>query len=157
MGQRCKTVGAILVLVSILLPMSTCTTYRDSQGQVAYLKQGEPIPEGVIKKTEYNWALEHFEPTRADAWHKLSLFVWPIFAAIFLVRRPRGKVALGVRVLELPLALYSIWAVEFISTFLTSGRAIGAYTAIGGLSLYVLGAIWADAQLLRIWRNERRT
>jgi hypothetical protein len=124
---------------------------------MAYLKQGEPIPEGIITKTEYYWALEHFELASADAWHRLFLFVWPIFAVIFLLRRPRGKVALGVRILELPLALYSIWAVEFISTFLTSGRAIGAYTAVGGFSLYVLGAIWTDARLLRVWRDERRT
>ena len=51
----------------------------------------------------------------------------------------------------------SFWLVDFTSTFLTSGRAFGAYMAFLALSIYGLATAWADIALYREWKQQART
>jgi hypothetical protein len=84
-------------------------------------------------------------------------FVWPVLAAALLEWRKHGLLALGPRILEPFMLAGSSFFVDFISTFLTSGRVFGAYAAFLALSIYGLATAWAGITLCREWRQKSRT
>jgi hypothetical protein len=140
--RKLKILGAFLLLVSLVLPMSTCTRYVGSEGK---------------RITTYNYAIESFEPEDPHWWVDLLAFVWPVLAVALLEWRKRGLLALGIRILEPLMLAVSFWLLGFVSGFLASGRAFGAYMAFLAVSIYGLGTAWVDIALYREWRQESRT
>ena len=155
--KNLKIFGAFLLLVSLAFPMSTCTHHVDREGKRIELEEGQTLPEGARETTSYSYALRPFEPEDPYWWLDLMTFVWPVFAIALLEWRKRGPLALGTRILEPFMLAGSFWLVDFTSTFLTSGRAFGAYLAFLALSIYGLAAALADIALYREWRQQTRT
>ena len=155
MDRRLKLVGALLLLASLTLPVSECTHYEASDGTPILVKEDEAPPAGARRVVTYCYVLQSFEPADVDSWSTLFAFIWPIVAVAVLWRKSGGLMSRGVRVLE-PLMLgWSFYVVDFISSFLTSGRAIGAHVAFLALAGYATGALWSDIRLVRDWKKKR--
>ena len=150
-----KLIGAALLLVSLAFPMSTCSHYEDAGGRRIEVAEGETPPEGAVEVTTRSYAFEDFEPLDPGDWVRALAFAWPLMVIALLRWRERGRVALGVRVLEPALIAGSIWAVHFISTFLADRRALGAYLAFLALGIYAISTARVDLALYREWKARR--
>jgi hypothetical protein len=153
--QPLRAIGAALVLLCLALPLGTCSYHVDAAGQPIGVENPNQLPEGVELVRQWSFALEGF-PTDTLAWLGLLALCWPAVAAVLLTWRPRGRFALAVRVLELPLMAFSIALVDFFSTFFVS-RAIGAYVAFVGAGIYCLGAVTEDYRASRDWLRQKRS
>ncbi len=150
-----KLLGALLLLVSVAFPMSTCSHYEDVDGRRIEVAPGETPPEGTVEVVSRSYAFEDFHPLDPGDWVRALAFTWPILAIATLRLRKRGAITLGVRVLEPPLIAGSIYAVHFISSFFADRREIGAYLAFLGLGIYAIATIWVDLAVYRKWREQR--
>ncbi|MCP4288315.1 MAG: hypothetical protein GY792_28460 [Gammaproteobacteria bacterium] len=150
-----KMVGALLLLLSITLPMSKCSYHVDSSGN--RYPRGDKIPGNAIEKWEKNYAFDEFEPLDPGSWTIVLVFTWPVLALGSLQWRPHGRVSWITRGLEPLLLAGSVYIVNFISTFFVERRDIGAYVAFIGLGIYAIGVIWSDISIYRNWKNGRRT
>jgi len=150
---KTKSLAALLLLVSLAFPMATCSHYEDAQGTRIAVAEGETPPEGARLVTSRTYAFEDFDPSDPGEWVKALAFLWPVLALVILQRRQRGRVALGVRILEPALIGLSLYVVDFVSTFFADRRAIGAYIAFLALGIYAIGALWVDAAVYREWKK----
>jgi len=160
-----KVLGALLLLVALALPLSTCTHHVDAQGKSLDLVSRDKWPEDAQEVVSYGYVLSGLYPLEGqDFWTSvqainltvLLAFIWPVLALVVLHQKPLGPVAIAVRVLEVILVPASIGLIDFGASFLTT-RAIGAYWAYCALGVYAIGAIWSDVTLYRGWRMQRRT
>lgn len=155
MHKHGKLVGALLLIVSLVFPMSTCSHYEDAEGNRAKYTEGKTPPKDVREVVSYNYAFEDFDPTDPGDWVTAFAFVWPVVALVLLQLWKYGAIALGVRVLEPLLITGSIFVVDFISTFLADQRALGAYLAFLALAIYAVSTVWADVEVYRSWKQRR--
>ena len=158
MNQRFKLIGALALLVSLALPFARgCTPVRyvDAEGKTVSPDSTGTVPQGVRVIKNYKYALESFRLDETDNWLILSAFVWPSVLIGILAWKKKGRLVLGLCILEPLLIAWSTWVVYFIATFFTSGMAIGAYTAFVGLAIYTSGALWQDISIFRNWRKAR--
>ncbi len=151
--MKIKLLGALLLLVSLAFPMSTCSHYEDAQGKRIEVAQGDAPPEGARQVTSRTYAFESFHPSDPGDWVRAFAFLWPVLALVILQQRKRGRVALGVRILEPALIGLSLYVVDFVSTFFADRRAIGAYLAFLALAIYAIGTVRVDVMAYREWRE----
>lgn len=160
-----KVLGALLLLVALALPLSTCTHHVDAQGKSLDLVSRDEWPEDAREVVSYGYVLDGLHPLEGqNYWTSvqtvdlalLLAFIWPVLALAVLHRKPLGPVSIAVRVLEVILVPASIGLIDFSASFLTT-RAIGAYWAYCALGVYAIGAIWSDLTLYQAWRTKRRT
>lgn len=149
---RLKLVAALLLLASLALPLASCSRYEDAEGNRVRVAEGEEPPAGVHRVVERTYALEGFDPLELESWLVLAAFTWPLAALAARRLLPSGFVAGTVRLLELPLVAGSFFLIEFLATFLTERREIGAWVAFAALALYAAAAVWDD---VRWWRGRR--
>jgi hypothetical protein len=150
-----KLIGALLLLVSLAFPMSTCSHYENAEGRRIEVAPGETPPEGAVEVVSSTYAFEDFQPLNPGYWVRALAFAWPILAIATLRWRRRGAIATGVRALEPVLIAGSIYAVHFISSFFADRREIGAYLAFLALGIYAVSTLWVDLALYREWRERR--
>ena len=139
MTKRLKLLGALMLLGSIALPMARGCASVDVQGRLVH---------------PYKYAFEHLD-SADERFYTLAIFGWPMVALGILAWRQRGYVSFGVRAAEPFLIVLSFVVINFISTFFTGGRALGAYVAFAGLGFYAVGALWSDVIVFREWRTAR--
>lgn len=152
-GTIFKILGAVLLLVSLCLPMASCTYYADSQGFPIVVDRPESKPGGVREVDVGPWyAMEDLKPAEPMFWMVLASFAWPLLWVALLSWRGKGRIAILLRVIEPILLAYSASMVEFISTFLVTQREIGAYVAFVGLGTYGIGIVLTDLALFRLWK-----
>ena len=156
MYRYLKLVGAILLLVSLALPMASCTRFEDEEGNRVEVVDGDPHPEGIKEVVTYNYALENFDPTEISSWAVLLTFVWPIIIVGILFWLKRGRIVVVLRILEPLLVIGSFYMVYWISSFLVTRREWGAYLAFLALGVYGIGFLWEDLILYRGWRQAQR-
>jgi hypothetical protein len=150
-----KLLGALLLLVSLAFPMSTCSYYEDADGNRVDVADGEAPPEGMTAVIDNDYAFESFDPLDPGEWVKAFCFAWPILAVAILHLRKRGAVTMAVRILEPALIVGSISLVDFLSTLLADHRALGAYLAFLALGIYAIATIWDDVATFREWKQQR--
>ena len=151
-----KLAGAILLLVSLALPMSSCVRYVDAKGNRVEVEKDAPLPEGVRKEVLYDYALDNFDAQDAGSWSVLLAFAWPALLVGLLFWRKRGRAVLALRIAEPLLLAGSFYLISFIASFLVDRMEAGAYLAFFALGIYALGAVWEDVVAFRQWRQERR-
>ena len=149
-----KILAAVLLLVSIAFPMSSCTVTEEPD-----TIQESASPETITHsgETEFIYLLDHFDAGDPSTWVTLFVFTWPVWVLIILHLKRSGRVATATRLLEPALLIGSVIWVDFLSTFFADRRELGAYLAFSALGLYAIGTIWADLQIYRKWKNERGT
>ena len=152
--QPLRCLGALLLLACLALPLGTCSYHVDASGQPTVVEDPDQVPEDVERIRQWSFALEGF-PTDTLAWLSLLALAWPALATAFLVWKPWGRGAAVVRILEVPLMVFSIALVEFLATFFVS-RAFGAYVAFTGAAVYCVGALSDDVTAVRDWLRKRQ-
>lgn len=154
-----KTIGALLLLISITLPMATCTRTVKSEhsGENNTSPQSEQVQDTASKQEKKIYILDHFSPSDPGSWISIVAFTWPVLILGILWWRKKGRVVLLVRGLEPFLLIGSVLVVDFASTFFADRREIGAYLAFFAIALYAVGAIWRDISLYLRWKNEKNT
>jgi len=138
LSKRLKLLGALMLLGSLPLPIARGCARVDAQGRAV---------------DYYVYVFDNIDS--AGAVFAVGIFAWPIIALGILAWRRKGYGSLGVRVAEPFLTVLSFYMIDFISTFFTGGRAIGAYVAFAGLGFYAVGGLWSDVNAFREWRRER--
>ena len=155
MYRSLKLAGAILLLVSLALPMSSCTRYVDAQGNRVEVVKDAPLPEGVRKEVSYDYALDGFDAQDAGSWSVLLAFAWPALLVGLLFWRKKGRTVLLLRIVEPFLLAGSFYLISFLASFLTDRMEAGAYLALLALGIYTLAAVWEDSVAFRHWRQAR--
>jgi hypothetical protein len=155
MLRSLKIVGALLVLVSLALPMSSCRHYVDAKGERLEVEKGEPPPPGAQEVVSYHYALESFNARELASWTNLLVFVWPGVMLGAQFWRRRGRMLVVLRVLEILLLIYSFFIVDLMATLFADRIEAGAYLAFTGFGLYAVAALWEDATAFRRWRRAR--
>jgi hypothetical protein len=148
-----KVAGAFLLIVSLLLPLSSCERYVDRQGNTiksSEISTDRPLPPGIRVVKTYNYFYRTFQPTDFGSWLVLAGFTWPVFM-IAALSRLKGRVRVACRFLEAPLLVGSVVALGF-ATLLHDGLEVGAYGAYAGIGAYSVGAVWADINAFRRWK-----
>ncbi len=151
-----KVVGAVLLLISLALPMSSCRHYEDAKGNRIEHAAGAPVPAGAHEVVIYNYAWEGFEPRDPSTWLTVLAFVWPALTLGLLLRPERRRAALILRILEILLLAASSVLIDFNAGFSGDRREAGAYLAYLALALYAAGALWGDVSAFRQWLRARR-
>lgn len=128
-GVVLKGIGAALVLVSLVLPMSSCDL--------------RPL----TRETEMTYAFEDLSATDPGSWLEVLLFLWPAIFVVLFVRGLRSRPALVLRVGE-PLLLAA--SIVMVLAYSTLGEVeIGTRVAIAGFAVYGVGALTSDVGALR--------
>jgi len=159
LSQRFKSLGTLLLLASLALPMAkSCSVgFQDAQGKPVFPAADGTLPPGARPSPTANvYAFDKLNGV-GEVLLMLFLFLWPVIALGVLYWKPKGWIAFVTRILEPILVTSSAAGIEFIATFFTGGRAIGAYTAFAALGIYAAGAIWQDVVVFRSWRAARRS
>lgn len=136
MSSRLRGAGALLVLVSLALPLSRCES--DPAG---------PAPPVV----EYTYAWSELDAGDPWSWARAAAFLWPAAAVLY---RRRGRSARGRRlllVLEPVACLASALLLAMATLF--EAWMLGTWLALAGLGLYLAG--WAAEVLGHLARRAR--
>ena len=146
-----KVIGAVLLLLSMTLPMSSCTETKKSVSE-----QASPAAQINSQHSEvkYHYITDNIDLKDPAIWITFFAFVWPVLALGLLQWKKTGRTALIFRGFELLFLIGSLMWIEFIATFLTDRREIGAYLAYLALVIYAIGAIRCDVLLYRNWKNK---
>jgi hypothetical protein len=148
-----KLIGALMLLVSITLPMSSCTvTGESADNQVSI----SPETNAQSEKTRYKFLLEYFDAGDPATWVTIIAFGWPLLVLGILHWKTRGRITLATRVLEPVFLVGSLAWIEFIATFFADRIEIGAYLAFCAIAIYAFGMIYGDVLLYRAWQHERQ-
>ncbi len=154
-----KILAAVLLIASTMLPVAVRSYYADAQGKPVALYDTGDLPNGAYRVVERDYIVQVDRPI--VVW----VFTWPIIALTALWRKQRGKLAVAVRVFELPLLAYTglvIWATPMLANIpwagipvLPTSPAVGAYLGSTALVIYGASAIWSDVSLTRRWWSKR--
>jgi|SRR3990172_7070929 len=152
-----KLAGALLLLSSLLLPLSSCESYVDKQGHTlrpSEVAADRPLPPGIKVERTYFYFFP-FQTTDTTNWLILAGFTWPVFM-IAALSRFKGRIRVACRFLEAPLLFGSVLALA-LATLFHSRLELGAYVAYAGIGAYALGAVWADIDAFRKWKATKTT
>jgi hypothetical protein len=136
---RLKTAAAVLLLVCILLPLSSCSKYVDREGNPVHLSAdtGE-MPAGAQQVKGYKYVKDFFEVKSLGAWLLVLSFLWPVVVLFYQQRSRRGRVRAIVWGIEPALAAGSCWVIyEFASMGTLETGAYVAFIANGSYA-----ALW---------------
>jgi len=151
LAQTLKVIGAVLLLLSMTLPMSSCTETKEASSEQV---TSAPQSNSPDSEKEYHYIVDNIDPKDPATWITFLAFVWPVIMLGMLQWKKSGRMALIFRGLELLLIIGSLIWIDFIATFLTDRREIGAYLAYAALGIYAIGAIRCDILLYRNWKNQ---
>ncbi len=146
------------MLLSISLPMSTCTVSVQPNSTIdSYsLSTSEDSKENASTREEKIYVLNHFVASDPGSWISVLAFIWPLLLIGINSWKANGGVDLTIRFLEPFFLAGSLFVVDFASTFFADRREIGAYVAFLAIALYATGAVWSDISLYLKWKNEKR-
>jgi len=150
-----KTLGAILLIGSLALPMSTCSHLENSAGERVFKLNNNFKNEALKEVNSFNYALEDFSVTDPEAWLTLFVFTWPLLAIMALSKYRQGRVSIAIRFFEPLFLTGSIFFVIFLSNFFTTRMAVGAYVAFLALGIYGIGTFWNDIFLYMQWKQKK--
>ena len=132
-----KTLAAVLLVITLALPQSTCARYEGPNGQVRMSVPRDAQPGTYRRVVERHYALDNFRPTEAGSWLLLAAFVWPFPLLARAVRRPSSRLTRALWYGEPVLAVasaYLIWR----RSGLFATPASGAYLAVAANGVYFL-------------------
>ncbi|ARA94111.1 hypothetical protein AWN76_013755 [Rhodothermaceae bacterium RA] len=153
--HRIKLTGAVLLLLSAALPMSSCSHFEDAEGNRVTVAEGEAVPEGVQKVVTYNYAFEDFDAAEAADWLLPAAFLWPLLVVGLLWRWSQGPVAVMLRLAEPVLLVGSAYLIAALVAWGERPEA-GAYVAFAALAIYAGAAVWEDVRRGRAWWQDRQ-
>ena len=149
-----RAVLAAVLVVSLTLPVASCTKWLDEQGR-------EPFPVGASKvdTTKYHRVTTYYYPledvtVREPRTLLIPLvFLWPFVAVMAARWRPEALITKIISWLE-PLGLaYSAAFIE--SNVIFNHPEMGYYIALGAIGALFLTWLWMTFDRFRRWRAAR--
>lgn len=155
MSGYLKIAGALLLLASLGLPLSSCRVVSAPAPQDPP-RASDPPPDAVevIWGDDHAYALDGCELSRPECWGISAGFTWPVLALGVTAWSRRRCVRGAIRVLEPILLMASLSLLVSFDPFLM-GLQVGFFVAVSGLALYALGALGAGISSLRAWWRRR--
>ena len=145
--KKIKIGVAVLLLICIILPFTSCTRLLDKNGKDVLFSHGDPVKS--ITKYYYPW--QSINLTVSHGWIALLCFIWPIPILIFQHRSNRKKLKFAVWLAEPLLIIGAFSYIDFSATFLAT-PAIGAYLMEGAYCIY--GFAWMSELIIKV-KNKR--
>ena len=135
--SRIKIGAAILLLICLVLPLSSCSLYVDSEGKTFWEK---PPTIDTQRTTDYYYIWTEFKAKDLGNWLLITCFIWPIPILIYKYRgKSKGvnKILWGVE----PLLIGgSVYYIAMATLFLTP--EVGADLAITANGIYGMAWLW---------------
>ena len=148
---RWKILAATVLLGALALPQSTCAGYRAPNGTFVAAVPRDVPPAGYEPTVHRDYAFDDFQVTDPGSWFQVAIFLWPLPLLILAARSRSARVRAYIRVLDPVLALCAGYLVWF-SASLFAEPAVGAYVAVGALTVYFAASA---VDLWRVWRARR--
>ncbi len=145
---RVKGAAALLLMVSLALPQSTCAGYRGPDGKFVSELPRDSTRAAYQPAIDRQYALDDFHITDAGSWITLAQFVWPVAAVGILVRARGKRLRTSIAIAEPILVVCTAYLIWLGATFLAQPAA-GAYVALGALGVYF------TACMVDLWRSVR--
>ncbi|MBA7660336.1 hypothetical protein ES703_68338 [subsurface metagenome] len=136
--SRIKIVAAILLLICLILPLSSCSRYVDSEGKTFYSSSPRPDAQRI---TEYYYIWTEFEAKELGSWVLIICFIWPIPIIIYKYRGQRKRVKQILWAVEPLLIIGTVYYIAFSATFL-SDPEVGYYLAVTANGIYGIAWLW---------------
>lgn len=152
-----KAIGAIILLLSLTMPLSSCDRRVDQQGKVIPIlmsNRSKPLPPGTKIITKYNYFIQDFDINNPYMWLLFFGYIWPPFMILAINKVKKYSANLAYRIVEIILIAGSIYSVLISCLF--ARLEVGAYAAFTGAGVYSIGACWSDIKFLLAWKQEVR-
>jgi hypothetical protein len=149
--ERIKIISAILLIICVALPISSCSRYVDSNGKII-ARYDPKIHVNAKRITTYNYLFERFNPKDSYIWLLLLCFIWPIPIMLYRYKGTKKlikNILWGIEPIFAVGASYYIW----IGAHFFGKPFIGAYFAISANSIYAI--TWFSELLLKIIHKTR--
>lgn len=145
-GERIKIISSVLLIICLLLPISSCNRYVDSDGKrfVNYDSKNHP---DVKRITTYNYPLDKFNPKDIYSWLLLFSFIWPIPILLYRYKGTRDLVKNILWGIEPLFVLGSSWYI-YLNASVFATPFIGAYLSILANCAYAIA--WLSELLTKI-------
>jgi hypothetical protein len=127
-----KRAGAIILLLSLFLPMHSCTSFPTKSTPAETAKSSE------VARPRYFYAWTAEDAKDPSSYLVLLAFIWPAVAVCLgriQVRRRYWRIALSL--LEAALSIGTAWIIYGLGWAIGRAEA-GAYMAVSGFALYLL-------------------
>jgi len=147
--SRIKIGAAILLLISLALPLRSCSHYVDSDGKTFY---NTPPPPGVQYITEYDYVWTDFEAKNLGSWGLVICFIWPIPILIYKYRGTRKRVNQILWVIEPLLISGAVYYIYFNASFFSTPE-VGANLAVTANGIYGMAWLW---EAILKYKHKRR-
>ena len=151
-----KVIGALLLVACFVLPMKSCTSYEDAQGNPVTVGVDEVPAPGVRLVTERHYLWEELHVRDPMSWLRVAVFLGPAAAVMFARRRPRSRARTALWMIEPVLlagVVYSLW-------YMTVGfydADVGWYVACVGVASCFIGWLGEAYRRGCQWRRQRQT
>lgn len=136
--SRIKIGAAILLLICLILPLSSCSRYVDSEGKTVY---GTAPSTDAQRITEYYYIWTEFEAKELGSWVLIICFIWPIPILIYKYRGKGKRVKQILWAVEPLLIGCAVYYIVLSATFL-SDPEVGAYLAVTANGIYGIAWLW---------------
>lgn len=150
-SERIKIISSMLLVVCLLLPISSCSRYVDSNGK-RIANYDSKIHTNAKRITTYNYPLEHFNPKDIYNWLLLFCFIWPIPILLYRYKGTRKLVKNIFWGIEPLFVLGSSWYI-YLNASIFAKPFIGAYLSISANGAY--GMVWLSELLMKIVRKQQ--
>lgn len=135
--SRIKIVAAFLLLISLALPLSSCTLYVDLEGKTFY----KAPPTDAQRTTDYFYVWTEFDAKNLGSWLLITCFLWPIPILIYKYGGKRKRVNQILWVVEPLLISSSVYYIVICATFFSTPEA-GADLAVTANGIYGMAWLW---------------
>jgi hypothetical protein len=150
--RKIKVILAIILLLSILLPLSSCTHYTDPDGSTIHLEENQKLPDNAQKITTYNYVLSNFDAGALFSWLLILCYTWPIPILIHRYKSKREKLKKVIWFIEPLLLIGSSVLIHMAANVMSTALAIGTYLAISANSAY--GIVWLQELISKIKKKK---
>jgi hypothetical protein len=155
MTRWLKITGAVLVASCLVLPISSCTEYRDDAGKLVLSGAEGSMPPGAHAVTTRDYLLEKVSLGDLTSWLYVAAFIWPAAFLLHARMRPAARLTLTLWFVE-PLLLAGPLYVIFMFSIIKT-HDVGSYVGWAGLAVYFCGWIGEAVGRWRVWKRHRLT
>jgi len=155
MARWLKIIGAFLVASCLVLPISSCTEYRDEAGKLVLRGADGSIPPGAHAVTTRDYLRDKVSLGDPTSWLYVAAFIWPAAFLLHARNRPAARLTRALWFIEPLLLAGPLYIIVMFSIF--KAYDVGSYVGWAGLAVYFFGWIGEAVGKWRVWKRHRLT